>query len=109
MMRCLNDPACFCMDELLDENEGVEYPKERRLDFIVVKVQRQGKVQDVCFTDLCEDEQIMGLNNMNESELRSLCIKLAGQFRFVGDIFEMTRDENNQYSVMGKACETAGG
>lgn len=109
MISCFSDPACFCIDDLIEENEEVEYPKTRCLDYLVVKVQRQGEVQDVCFTDLCQDEQIRGLDNMNESELRGLCLKLAEHLRFIGDLFEMTRDENNQYSFVGRVRETTGG
>jgi len=61
------------------------YPTKRNLDGYYFRVERNGKWDSICFSDLTEDEMTSMLDNRSEEWLTSLCVGLARQLRYIGD------------------------
>ena len=62
-----------------------KYPKQLELDTIFVRVQRDGKFNNICFTDLTENEQRAFLGDLNERALERMCLILAKTLRTIGE------------------------
>lgn len=65
------------------------YPVERNLDGVYFRMNRNGKYENVCFSDLTEEEQDDVMNGRNEKWLRSMCKILAGFLHDIGDEFNI--------------------
>lgn len=65
------------------------YPVKRGLDDIFFRVERDGKWQNVCFTDMTVDEQKEVMKGRNEVWLSSLALRLAEVVRDIGDSFDI--------------------
>ena len=61
------------------------YPKERNLDGIYYRVQRDGKWCNRCYTDLTEDEQNEFMARLDTEGLKRLCFFLANTLRNIAD------------------------
>ena len=61
----------------------------RNLDGIFFRVNRDNKWQNICFSDLTEDEQSFVMEDKNEMWLRSMCRSLAKVIRDIGDQFDI--------------------
>lgn len=57
----------------------------RNLDGCYFRVERNGKWQDICFSDLTREEQKLMLKSKNEEWLKSLCFYLAYVIKDIGD------------------------
>lgn len=57
----------------------------RNLDGCYFRVERDGKWQDICFSDLTKEEQKQMLENKSEKWLKSLCFYLADVIKDIGD------------------------
>lgn len=57
----------------------------RNLDGVYFRVERDGKWQSICFSDLTETEMDAMLQNRNEEWLRSMCKILGQTIRNIGD------------------------
>lgn len=69
---------------------------ERKLCGIYFRVKRNGKDQDLCFTDMTEDEQIDILRQQPSREfVVGLCLRLAQTVRTLGDEFDISADEQD--------------
>lgn len=66
-----------------------EYPKKRNLDGCYFRVCRNGKFENVCFTDLTEVEQQKVCENRGWKWLTSLVMYLSGVIRGMGDRFDI--------------------
>lgn len=64
-----------------------EYPMLRWLDSEIVEVERDGKTLKRCFTDLTTEEQSAILDAVAPSEVKRLCLLMAGAVRGIGDIY----------------------
>lgn len=64
----------------------------RNLDGAYFRVLRDDKWQDICFSDLTEDEMNEVLKNRNEEWLKSLCIHLGNTISKIGDAFDLICD-----------------
>lgn len=68
----------------------------RGLDGVFFRVCREGKWQSLCFSDLTEDEMNEVLKDRNEDWLKSLCIILGKRIRKIGDILDLTTEEEEE-------------
>lgn len=64
----------------------------RNLDGCYFRVERDGKWQDICFSDLTKEEQKQMLENKNEKWLKSLCFYLADVIKDIGDKLNITKE-----------------
>ena len=65
--------------------------KKRNLDGVFFRVFRDGKWDNVCFTDLTESEQIEMLSGWEKENLTNMCLHLARTIRGIGDQFDITK------------------
>lgn len=72
-------------------NGAGEYPEIRELDGVYFRVERDGKWQNICFTDLTEKERDEVLKERTPEWLVSLCRRLADVVRELGDTFDIER------------------
>lgn len=61
------------------------YPTRRELDPVYFRVEREGKWESLCFTDLTEKEREGVMDGRQESWLRQMVAILAGSLRDLGD------------------------
>ena len=70
------------------------YPKERELDGVYNRVEREGKHFTLCFTDMTVEEQQVFLNRLDFEGLHRMCLILAGSLRALGDRLDFVNDED---------------
>lgn len=73
--------------------------KKRELCGIYFRVKRDGKYENICFTDMTEEEQRKILNDdllLSEEDMRSLCLRLAQVVRILGDTFDLSAAEGEE-------------
>lgn len=58
---------------------------KRNLDRIYFRVCRNGKWDNVCFSDLTQEEMKNVMKNRDGNWLKSLCIQLGKNIRNIGD------------------------
>ncbi len=58
---------------------------KRNLDGIYLRVYRDDKWDNVCFSDLTHEEMEQVLKNKDNDWLKSLCIQLGRRIRNIGD------------------------
>jgi len=73
------------------------YPVVRELDGIYIRVERDGKWCNRCFTDLTDEEQQNFLGSLDTEGLQRMCLILAGILRKVCD----------QFGIAGRDSESA--
>lgn len=61
----------------------------RNLDGCYFRVQRDGKWQNICFSDLNEQEREEALRDRNAEWLKSLCGHLADRLMLIGEQFDI--------------------
>lgn len=62
---------------------------KRNLDGIYFRIKRNGKWDNVCFSDLTQDEREEVMKNKDVDWLKSMCIQLARTIRKIGDEFDL--------------------
>lgn len=102
MLKLVNAPNLFSIDEELEEGEEPEYPEIRGLPSFTVRVKRQGKICELSFTDMCETEQLFVLSCMSKEEIQALMMKLAHSMQMLGEMFDIRRDQDGQFTAKGK-------
>ena len=65
------------------------YPTKRGLDGVFFRVERDGKWDSICFTDLTEEEQRKQMENRSKDWLEELAVILAQAVRDMGDAFNI--------------------
>lgn len=63
--------------------------KKRNLDGCYFRVQRDGKWESICFSDLTEEERNVVLDGRSEEWLKSLCCHLADSIKAFGNWFDV--------------------
>ena len=58
---------------------------DRNLDGVYFRVNRNGKWESVCFSDLTVDEMEIVLQGRSEEWLKSMCVMLGSRIREIGD------------------------
>lgn len=61
----------------------------RELDGVYFRIERDGKYQNICFSDLTPDEREKVLEGRTEDWLKSLCGILADTIKKIGDEFDI--------------------
>lgn len=88
-MNCNND---YCEVERTD-SAAKEYPIIRNLDGCYFRVERDGKHENICFSDLTEQERGVILSGKGVPWLISLVEHLADTLRAIGDAFDIKSRE----------------
>lgn len=65
--------------------------KRRDLDGIYFRVERDGKWQDICFSDLTEEEMYDIMDSKLEGWLKKMCVILANTLYGVGEELDLYR------------------
>ena len=65
----------------------MDYPEKRELDGAYFRVERNGKWESVCFTDLTSDERDAVCEGRTKKWLRSMIEILVLTVREIGDAF----------------------
>ena len=68
--------------------------KNRNLDGIYFRVERDGKWENVCFSDLTDDEKEKVSMNRSAEWWKSLALHLAYRLREIGDYFDIVDGED---------------
>lgn len=71
-----------------EKNES--YPMKRNLDGYYFRVQRNGRWQNICFTDLTLDEKKQIIKDKDDVWLQSLALGLANVIRDIGEIYDIS-------------------
>ena len=66
---------------------------KRNLDGAYFRVKRDGKWENICFTDLTREEQMEVMKNRSEEWLRSLIFVLADTIGEIGEAFDIVRGD----------------
>lgn len=64
----------------------------RNLDGVYFRIERNGKWQSICFSDLTEEEMDAILKDRNEEWLRSMCKILGQTIRNIGDQLDIVME-----------------
>lgn len=64
----------------------------RNLDGVYFRVKRNGKWDNVCFSDLSETEKVDVLKNKDIDWVKSLCMILGKKIREIGDQFDIVTE-----------------
>lgn len=67
--------------------------KNRNLDGCYFRVERDGKFENVCFTDMTVEERYEITDRKPKEFLASLCCHLAERLRAIGDELDLTTEE----------------
>jgi len=73
--------------------------KKRELCGIYFRVKRDGKYENICFTDMTEEEQRKILDDdllLSEEDLCNLCLRLAQVVRNLGDMFDISAEKGEE-------------
>ena len=66
-------------------NTNPNQPEFRELDGVYFRIERNGKWQNICFSDLTEEEMTKVIENKDLQWIKSLCIVLGKRIREIGD------------------------
>ncbi|WP_419078730.1 hypothetical protein [Phascolarctobacterium faecium] len=70
--------------------------KKRELCGIYFRIKRNEQYENICFTDMTEEEQKEILNDLSPNAIRSLCLRLAQVVRILGDTFDLSAAEGEE-------------
>lgn len=74
----------------------MKYPKQRELDGVYFRVERDGKWENICFSDLTDDEQLAVLSYKTIDWLKTMCLRLSDVIRCIGDEFDLVGDYDDK-------------
>ena len=66
--------------------------EKRNLDGVYFRVRRDDKWDNVCFSDLTDEEKMEVMSGRNIERFKSICIILANTIRKIGDEFDIVAD-----------------
>ena len=69
--------------------------KNRKLDGVYFRVERDGKWQNICFTDLTEEEIETVVGERSTEWWKSLALILKGVINDIGEQFDIVGGEEN--------------
>lgn len=64
----------------------------RDLDGVYFRINRNGKWQNICFSDLTEEEMVRVLEDKDKKWLKNMCKVLANALRSIGDQLDIVID-----------------
>lgn len=65
------------------------YPKQRELDGVYFRVERDGKWHNLCFSDMTEEERGKVMEGRSAEWLKGLAQCMASTVRQIGDHFDI--------------------
>ena len=68
------------------------YPRERELDGIYFRIRRGDSWENICFSDLTEEERITVTEGRSPEWMKSLAFKLADVIREIGDQLDLVKE-----------------
>lgn len=71
------------------EDSGGEEIMDRNLDGCYFRIERNGKWQNVCFSDLTDDEMDRVLDGKGFGFMRGLVMHLAHRIQSIGDAYDL--------------------
>ena len=74
----------------------MSYPIKRELDGMYFRVNRGGKWQNVCFTDMTREEQEAAVKDRETQWLNSMIFNLADVVRNIGDALDIATYEREE-------------
>ena len=87
-MGCNED---YCeIERKIDQAQPKEYPTIRNLDGCYFRVERDGKWENICFSDLTELERGKVMSGKGIPWLMSLAEHMANTLHAIGDAFDIT-------------------
>ena len=84
-IKCCFEDKCDRYD-LPEESIG---RRNRELDGVYFRIKRDNKWENICFSDLTEEEMNKVLDGKDTEWLKSLCIILGKTLREIGDYFDI--------------------
>ena len=83
------------LDTIVDtwEKQEIEF---RNLDGVYFRIERDGKWQNVCFSDLTKEEMEYQIGDRSVEWLKNLCIILGKTIRRIGDCFDISSSEDEE-------------
>ena len=66
---------------------------KRNLDGVYFRVERAGKWENICFTDLTQDERHRILEGKSNEWLKSMVLHLANVIESIGEDFDLVRGD----------------
>ncbi len=63
---------------------------KRNLDGMFFRIKRDGKYQNICFSDMMTEERLEVLKDKDVEFMRRMCLILAEKMREIGDKFDIT-------------------
>lgn len=73
--------------------------KKRELCGIYFRVKRDGKYENICFTDMTEEEQEKMFNQsaaVSPEFIKNMCLRLAQVIREIGDKFDISAVDDEE-------------
>lgn len=67
----------------------MKYPSQRELDGIYYRVERNGQYENVCFTDLAEEEREKVTAGYTADQWKAVAIHLCERIQQIGDEFDL--------------------
>ena len=74
----------------------MEYPKVRNLDGCYIRVDRDGELESLSFTDLTKEEQNSFLDKLDVIGLKRMTLMFAEIVRAIGDTFDILGEEKEE-------------
>ncbi len=62
---------------------------KRNLDGMWFRIKRDGKYQNICFSDMTTEERLEVLKDKDVEFMRRMCLILAEKMREIGDKFDI--------------------
>ena len=72
----------------------------RNLDGVYFRIERDGEWQNICFSDLTEDEMNKVMENRGEEWLKQMCRILAKSLKDLGDQFDIVCGDGDDDEII---------
>lgn len=69
---------------------------KRNLDGVYFRVERDGKWESICFSDLTKDEREKVMENRSEEWLKNMCQIMSESLRKVGDELDIVAADDDE-------------
>ncbi|MBR1810048.1 MAG: nucleotidyltransferase domain-containing protein [Clostridia bacterium] len=99
------DAKGITMHKLQKDTAPDQFPSKRFLDEAFCAVMRNGKKEDISFSDLKVDEQLQYLSTLNRKEIEGLCLFLADTIRGLGLSHHLDHSKQYDGSLSGLITE----
>lgn len=77
--------------EAPEEGKMMEYPKERKLDGVFIRIKRDDSWCNICFSDMTAEEREEAIEGKSLEWVKSLAYRLADVIREIGDLTDIEK------------------